>query len=76
MHRIDGSVLEAVEHGPGTNGKQQNLPLGAFSFNRQSSDLPNAVNGQVRLYLASPNHRARMARFGLAHNEIDPALVR
>jgi polar amino acid transport system substrate-binding protein len=34
------------------------------------------VNGQLRLYLGSPNHRARMARFGPTHNEIDPALVR
>lgn len=73
--RIGGSVLDAVEHGPGTNGKQQNLPLGAFSFNTRNSDLLNAVNGQLRLYLGSPNHCARMARFGLTHNEIDPALV-
>jgi polar amino acid transport system substrate-binding protein len=74
--RIGGSVLEAVEHERGTSGKQQNLPLGAFSFARGNSDLLNAVNGQLRSYLGSPNHRARMARFGLTHNEIDPALAR
>jgi polar amino acid transport system substrate-binding protein len=74
--RIGGSVLEAVEHEPGTNGKQQNLPLGAFSFNRRNSDLLNAVNGQLRLYLGSPTHRTRMARFGFTHNEIDPTLIR
>ncbi|MFM0040790.1 MULTISPECIES: transporter substrate-binding domain-containing protein [Paraburkholderia] len=72
--RIGGSVLEAVEHQLGTNGKQQKLPFGAFSFNRRNSDLRNAVNAQLRLYLGSPNHRARMARFGLTHNEINPAL--
>ena len=74
--RIGGSVLEAVEHELGTNGKQQHVPLGAFSFNRRNSDLLDAVNEQLRLYLGSPNHRARMARFGLTHKEIDPTLVR
>lgn len=74
--RIGGSVLEAVAHKPGTNGKQQRLPLGAFSFNRRNSELLSAVNGQLRSYLGSPDHRARMARFGLTHNEIDPALAR
>ena len=74
--RIGGSVLEAVEHEPGMTGKQKHLPLGAFSFNKSNSDLLNAVNGQLRFYLGSPNHRARMARFGLTHNEIDPTLVR
>ncbi|MGQ7932721.1 hypothetical protein [Paraburkholderia sp. D1E] len=67
-------ILEAVEHQLGTNGKQQKLPFGAFSFNRRNSDLRNAVSAQLRLYLGSPNHRARMARFGLTHNEINPAL--
>jgi len=73
--RIGGSVLEAVEHEPIRNGRQQELPLGAFSFNRSNSDLLNAVNRQLRSYLGSPNHRARMATFGLTSNEIDPALT-
>ncbi len=73
--RIGGSVLEAVEHKSGTDGKLQNLPLGAFSFSRGNSDLLKAVNRQLRLYLGSPNHRSRMARFGLTHNEIDPTLA-
>ncbi|MDN7182181.1 transporter substrate-binding domain-containing protein [Caballeronia sp. SEWSISQ10-4 2] len=72
-NRVGGSVLEAVEHEQGQSG-MQHLPLGAFSFNRRSSDLLNAVNKQLRLYLGSPNHRARMASFGLTHKEIDPAL--
>lgn len=74
--RIGGSVLDAVEHAPGTNGAQRNLPLGAFSFSKKNSALLNAVNEQLRLYLGSPDHRDRMAKFGLTRNEIDPALVR
>jgi polar amino acid transport system substrate-binding protein len=74
--RIGSSVLEAVEHKPGTNGKQQRLPFGAFSFNRKNSKLLGAVNAQLRSYLGSPDHRARMEKFGLTHNEIDPALAR
>jgi hypothetical protein len=75
--RIGSSVLEAVEHKPGTNGMQQKLlPFGAFSFNRRNSDLLNAVTRKLRSYLGSLDHRARMARFGLTHNEIDRALAR
>ncbi|MDN7635718.1 amino acid ABC transporter substrate-binding protein, partial [Burkholderia cepacia] len=33
------------------------------------------VNGQLRSYLGSEEHRARMARFGLTNNEIDSALA-
>ncbi|WP_071336301.1 transporter substrate-binding domain-containing protein [Burkholderia contaminans] len=74
-YRIGGSMLEAVEHEPQTNGTQQKLPLGAFSFSRRNSSLLNAVNGQLRSYLGSEEHRARMARFGLTNNEIDSALA-
>ncbi|MBB5409689.1 polar amino acid transport system substrate-binding protein [Paraburkholderia sp. HC6.4b] len=74
-NRIGGSMLEAIEHEPGTNGKQQKPPLGAFSFNRSNSDLIQAVNKALRSYLGSPDHRARMAEFGLTNNEIDPALA-
>jgi polar amino acid transport system substrate-binding protein len=73
--RVGGSVLEAVEHEQGPGGVQH-LPLGAFSFNRRNSNLLNAVNKQLRLYLGSPDHRTGMAHFGLTHREIDPALVR
>ncbi|TDN61976.1 transporter substrate-binding domain-containing protein [Paraburkholderia sp. BL10I2N1] len=71
--RIGGSV-EAVDHEPGEDGSQC-PPIGAFSFNKSNGDLINAVNQQLRLYLGSPDHRARMAKFGLTHKEIDPALV-
>ena len=72
--RIGDSVLEAVEHKLQANGKSQELPIGAFSFNRGNSDLLKAVNAQLRLYLGSPDHRARMASFGFTHNEINPVL--
>jgi polar amino acid transport system substrate-binding protein len=73
--QIGGSVLQAVEHEPVRNGNHQKLPLGAFSFSTSNSDLLNAVNRQLRSYLGSPNHRARMATFGLTSNEIDPAVT-
>lgn len=74
--RIGGSVLQAVEHKPGTNGKHQRLPSGAFPFNRGNVELLNAVDAQLRSYFGSPDHRDRMAKFGMTHNEIDPVLAR
>lgn len=73
--RTGASLVEAVEHAPTANGKQR-PPVGAFSFNRENRDLLDAVDRQLRLYLGSPDHRARMARFGLTDNEIDPVLPR
>jgi polar amino acid transport system substrate-binding protein len=70
--RIGGSMLQAVAHEPEGKG----APVGAFSFNRSNGDLLNAVNSQLRLYLGSADHRARMARFGLTDKEIDPVLAR
>ncbi|RFU44456.1 transporter substrate-binding domain-containing protein [Paraburkholderia sp. DHOC27] len=69
------SVFEAVQHESESSHKQQNIPLGAFSFSKRNSDLLAAVNRQLRFYLGSPEHRARMATFGLTHNEIDPAII-
>ncbi|MFP4892942.1 transporter substrate-binding domain-containing protein [Paraburkholderia sp. EG304] len=74
-NRIGGSMLEAVEHEPATKGQQQKPPLGAFSFKRSNVDLIRAVNQALRSYLGSPDHRVRMAAFGLTHNEIDPVLA-
>jgi polar amino acid transport system substrate-binding protein len=75
VNRVGDSVLEAVEHEQ-RKSEMPNIPLGAFSFSMRNGDLLNAVNKQLRLYLGSPNHRARMANFGLTHKEIDPALIR
>ena len=73
--RMGNSVIEAVAHEPEMNGRQRTPPLGAFSFNRENGDLLKAVNQQLRSYLGSPDHRARMARFGLTDSEIDPAVL-
>lgn len=42
---------------------------------KSNGHLLNAVNEQLRSYLGSADHRTRMSKFGLTHNEIDPALV-
>lgn len=73
-HRIDNSMLEAIEHDTGAGGKQRR-PTGAFSFNKTSDLLLKAVNKQLRSYLGTADHRTRMSRFGITHKEIDPALV-
>lgn len=73
--RIGGSVVEAVAHKSGNDGEPHEPPFGAFSFNRKNTDLLNAVNAQLRIYLGSPDHRVHMAKFGLTRNEIDPVLV-
>ena len=73
-NRIDGASLEAVAHEAVADGIPRRPPLGAFSFNRQNNALLDAVNRQLRVYLGSAAHRARMAEFGLSSAEIDPAL--
>jgi polar amino acid transport system substrate-binding protein len=73
--RIGGSVLRAVEHQPAA-GSALEIPFGAFSFSKNSDDLRDAVNRELRSYLGSPAHRERMARFGFTHKEIDPVLFR
>ncbi|KWI45212.1 amino acid ABC transporter substrate-binding protein [Burkholderia pseudomultivorans] len=60
--------LEAVAHAPDASGK---APVGAFSFSKENQGLLQAVNEQLRAYLGSPDHRARMAKYGIAGTEID-----
>ncbi|MFP3799973.1 transporter substrate-binding domain-containing protein [Paraburkholderia sp. SIMBA_027] len=76
--RIGDANFEAVDHanasasaGPDT----YRAPLGPFSFNRNNTPLLAAVNAQLRAYLGSDDHRARMAAYGLSSQEIDPALA-
>ena len=64
-------AVEAVAHEPGQGAK---VPVGAFSFAKGNETLLNAVNEQLRRYLGSPDHRARMARYGITHTEIDGVL--
>ena len=60
-------ALEAVAHGA-TGAKS---PVGAFSFARRNSGLLQAVNEQLRRYIGSADHRARMAKYGFTPPEID-----
>ncbi|CAB3773616.1 transporter substrate-binding domain-containing protein [Paraburkholderia humisilvae] len=60
--------LEAVAH---ETSREKGVPVGAFSFNKNNPALLQAVNQQLRTYLGSADHRARMARYGLTKAEID-----
>jgi len=51
-------------------------PAGAFSFAKENGSLLNAVNRQLRGYLGSAEHRARMSTYGITHAEIDAVLPR
>ncbi|RQV29736.1 amino acid ABC transporter substrate-binding protein [Burkholderia cenocepacia] len=73
--RIGSALIEAVAHEPDVDGRQRTAPLGAFSFSRENRGLLDAFDRRLRAYLGSPDHRARMARFGLTAREIDPAVL-
>ena len=60
--------LEAVAHGASDHG---NAPVGAFSFGKTNTRLLDAVNHELRRYLGSADHRARMAKYGFGPAEID-----
>jgi polar amino acid transport system substrate-binding protein len=60
--------LEAVAH---AMSKETGAPVGAFSFNKDNTALLQAVNEQLRKYLGSADHRARMAKYGITEAEID-----
>ncbi|WCM21266.1 transporter substrate-binding domain-containing protein [Paraburkholderia bryophila] len=60
--------LEVVAHETGKDGR---APVGAFSFSKSNPDLLRAVNEQLRKYLGSADHRARMAKYGLTRTELD-----
>lgn len=60
--------LEVVAHEKSRDGR---APVGAFSFSKSNPDLLRAVNAQLRKYLGSADHRARMAKYGLTQTELD-----
>jgi polar amino acid transport system substrate-binding protein len=64
-------ALEAVAH---ATDKDARLPVGAFSFDKGNHSLLQAVNAQLRRYLGSADHRARMAKYGITQSEIDGVL--
>ncbi|MCX4162554.1 MULTISPECIES: transporter substrate-binding domain-containing protein [Paraburkholderia] len=70
---VDASPeLEAVAHESSRDGKS---PVGAFSFSKSNHSFLQAVNTQLREYLGSADHRARMAKYGITHTEIDGVVV-
>ncbi|WP_321948252.1 transporter substrate-binding domain-containing protein [Paraburkholderia sp. J10-1] len=60
--------LEAVAHAANKVGSS---PVGAFSFSKSNHSLLRAVNDELRRYLGSADHRARMEKYGITHTEID-----
>lgn len=56
---------------PHENSKEDNVPVGAFSFNKNNHELLQAVNEQLRKYLGSSDHRKKMAKYGITATEID-----
>ncbi|KVT37162.1 transporter substrate-binding domain-containing protein [Burkholderia multivorans] len=69
---VDGVALEAFAHDRSRNGR---VPVGAFSFNKSNHGLVQAVNKRLGEYLGSSDHRARMARYGFTHTEIDGVII-
>jgi polar amino acid transport system substrate-binding protein len=64
--------LEVVAHEASKEGA---APVGAFSFNKSNHALLQAMNEQLRKYLGSADHRARMATYGLTRTELDSVSV-
>lgn len=64
--------LEAIPH---KNSKSGTAPVGAFSFSKNNHSLLQAVNAQLRGYLGSADHRARMAKYGITQTEIDSVVI-
>ncbi|WP_419686947.1 transporter substrate-binding domain-containing protein [Burkholderia theae] len=62
----EGVAAVAHERGAGAAA-----PAGAFSFSRNNDALVQAVNGKLREYLGSADHRERMAKYGFTRAEID-----
>jgi len=62
-------AVQAVAHEAGAQA-----PVGGFSFAQGNDGLLEAVNTQLRSYLGSAVHRARMVPFGITATEIDPVL--
>ncbi|KXU96503.1 amino acid ABC transporter substrate-binding protein [Caballeronia megalochromosomata] len=66
------SRFEAVAHDKSGDAK---VPVGAFSFSKSNHALLQAVNEELRKYLGSPDHRTRMAKYGLTDAEIDSVVA-
>ncbi|MGG5210104.1 transporter substrate-binding domain-containing protein [Chryseobacterium sp. MIQD13] len=63
--------LESIPH---QITDKEEIPVGAFSFNKESIALINAVNEQLCVYLGTEDHRTKMAKYGIIDTEIDPVV--
>ena len=64
--------LESVPH---LIISKEQIPVGAFSFNKENLTLINAVNKRLCAYLGTEDHRTRMAKYGITNTEIDPVVT-
>jgi polar amino acid transport system substrate-binding protein len=69
-NRLSANANPELEAVPFENAGGKN-PVGAFSFSKNNHDLLKAVNTQLREYIGSADHRARVAKYGLTNTEID-----
>ena len=51
------------------------VPLGAFSFRKESFDLSAAFDEALRQHLGTPAHLEMMSRYGFSADDLRPALV-
>ncbi|MDB6040021.1 MAG: amino acid transporter substrate-binding protein, partial [Verrucomicrobiales bacterium] len=69
--RVLASANKQLEAVALEKSKDEKAPIGTFSFNKNNHSLVQAVNEQLRKYLGSADHRARMAKYGITRTEID-----
>jgi len=55
--------------------RRGDVPLGAFSFRTESSDLSAAFDEALRHYLGTPAHLQMMGRYGFSVEDLRPALT-
>ncbi|QPF83900.1 transporter substrate-binding domain-containing protein [Bradyrhizobium genosp. L] len=57
-------------------GKSAAELIGGFSFSKGNPGLLQAVNAELRRYLGTPDHRARVAKYGFTPAEIDGVIAK
>ena len=74
-NRVIANANQELESIAFENSRDVKAPVGAFSFSKSNHNLLQAVNAQLRAYLGSADHRARMAKYGITENEIDSVVA-
>lgn len=65
-------ALDAVDVDAGKSGAEL---IGGFSFSKSNPGLLQAVNTELRRYLGTSDHRARVAKYGFTSAEIDGVIA-